>query len=480
MDQEENLRLDTIYSKPLEFKRTFEYAKSFSHLLPHCLAVGSNFIYANLMTSLGLHFASLENNDETALQQSEFGITTFLSTIFFVAISNGVIEKATIEAGLVYANNDRTGIARVFYQGLLMLLGIHLVFFCPLVYTAQHWIWILNYSPSSGVKIQHYFTRLFWILMISHIVLYMISIATTVVPDIRISALSAINLMTGAGLVYYYCWYLEKGLEGWFLSCMWHQALRVVLYVPYCLHKLKNLKIFRITLQFVFQGLGKFFWEGTLFLLAIYTEQIALEISTFLTTMTHSHVQIAAQTSFVNMTYYFYEFSFGFGLVGRSKFAFLHQRSASIKTAKRFFTTFLIGMVLIAVVISGFLYRFSDWLILIYAGKNQQVRYYLVSLIKLFCVALWANFSLNLVFTILRTIEYLVLSTVLYVFMTVVVQIAAGLILVQVLHLDVFWIMFNYHTIEFATVLLGVLMIYTYKRPADLFESFEELEPANE
>ena len=214
-----------------------------------------------------------------------------------------------------------------------------------------------------------------------------------------------------------------------------------------------------------------------MFLLGSYTEQIASEISTYLTVLTQDHTQVAAETAFVNLTYFVYNLSLGFALVGRSRYGYLHERATTTNPPLRFFCNFLFGLIALSILLGYGQFKLTAMILDTFAGKNPLVREHLASLIRLYAFALVLDFTVNFIFCLLRLINKLQVATTSNFLFIVVLQVLTGLPLVLYFKKNVFWIMANFYLLQTVSMSIATIVLFVYTKPVRIVAPAQEIKP---
>lgn len=447
---------DLDYLEPgFEFGKIWTYAAKFFRLVGPSIVFSLGFIFASFMNSIAFYLCNFDGNNHA---HAAFGLALFINLFLVVGIILAIIDKTTLVCTIRYGSKDFAGMKKAFWQSITLNLLLLIFYFLTLFVGIDNILYWTGFELEMVEQCTFYFKELFKIYVIYCVQLQIKSIVAPQANEEVLIATTFINLTVGIFIVWVYCWYLNRGLQGWFTANMiyrtWELGITTILYYCTINHRTRGI----ISLKELCRGYKTFLCDTFVYVLGSYSEQISFEISTLLVSMTKDSSQIAAQTAFVNAAYYIYEIGLGFAVVGRGRFTHLLGQKKQHQ-AKRFLFQMIFGMLGLSIIIGILMYIFQGGITSIYTSKSPDIEDYFSQLILVYTMTFWLEFIFSYIYTVARCLGWINLLAWLNIIFLVVSQLAIGLYIVRYEHKTCVEIMLTVYLLEAALLLILVIRL---------------------
>jgi len=446
------------------------YAWEYIKLIFPSLVLSADFILDSILNSVGYYLCNQMAQESV---EASFGLSLFVVLFFVVGISIAITEKTALSCSLAYGNNDFVNTERRLMQGLFTNLFAMIFFFVTLYLNTETILAYFGFEEGIPELCQHYFRQFFWIYSMYCLIYLVKSFTAAQGKEESIAILTIFNLIIAGLLVYYYCFYSDLGLEGWFWANLLYKGVELVTYSLLCYFRSDPRVIGHVGFSTIFKGYKKFLKDTLIFIVGSYAEQVSFEISTFLVGLTRRSHQIAAQTAFVNIAYYFYEIGLGFAITGRTRMAQLLTHNKKYQ-AKRFFYLVVVGMMATSALLGVGLYFLIPLLSTIYSSNHERVDHFFRRLILIYCFFNVTEFILSFMYMVARCFGWFNFLAWLNIIFLVVLQMLFGLVIVLYLEMSCLAVMLNVYILE------ALMLIVVYRRIFNLDWSNAELAEENE
>jgi len=440
--------------KPFSEVGLWYYVVKYLKVMALGVFMSTDYIGENLISTMGFYLC---NQTGSEIVSASFGNALFMASLFLLSFMTTIAEKTTMTCALAFGQKKFKACKRYFIKGVFTQLMYFSLVIIPLAIFAEKFIDMYGLEEGVRTLCSRYFRKMLVINMtFSASEILRGYIAAQGHEDIVIM-LAFGNLASSICLFGYFCWYLNYGLDGWFLANTLQKVFQVVSILITSYFKVDKRTRNGFTWEDLTEGYWQYFKETVEYTVGALCEEVVFQLSTLLVNLTQDASQIAAQTAIINTISYIYETSPGFTLVARLRFGILLGRK-KVQAAKRLFHSVFIGMFCTALLVGLLLVTFTDELSSVYSSNNEEVDSYVRPLIVEVCIFIGPIFTLTYLNTICRCIGWFTVLAYANVSFMIVLQMVFGLVILYGLHGDVTYLSVN----TFA--LMSILAVFVYTR----------------
>lgn len=459
--------------KEFTFSQIPVYVWHFIKIIWPSLILCGDFIVDSILNSIGFYFCN-KSADEAV--EAAFGLSLFVCLFFIVGIAIAIIEKTAINCSILFGTKDYHNTKRIIYQGIMTTLFEYTIFFLIFYFFLDDYLVFAGFEHRICELCGEYFRRLFWIYVMYCMITQIKAFTASQGREEALMWMTVFNVLLGGVLIWLFCWYLDRGLQGWFEANTIHKLWEVISYTILCINVVDQRTIGRISTSDLFVNYSYFVKDTLVFVVGSYSEQISFEISTFLVSLTRNTSQIAAQTAFVNAAYYIYELGLGFDITGRTRFTHLMAKGKKM-AAKRFFYQMFSGLMTLGIGIGIALFYSRPLLTKVYSSNMPEVDFYFLRLVAVCSFFCWTEFTFSFIYTVARCLGWVGFLAWMNIIVLVLMQLISGLIIVLYYGQSCVEVMVNLYVLEIGLLLIVLYRIFTLDwQNAKLIEDHEDVE----
>lgn len=406
--------------------------RTFSNLVGPSLYLGLSMYGYDLINMLGFY---LTGQSEVAGEgeSSSFGLTVFFNSILIFGFFYSIDEKIGVASALAFGANKYDEVKRAFWQGILTVSLLVILYFCPVVIYSESLFIAIGIEAQTAYNCS---VLLLKMLPVDILRMYNECVMTFVLAQgvqNRFGLIATINIAVSliTGLVAH--WWLDWGVEAWLLCRVVHEIIVLMMVLPPFLYKIDPRTRGFISFMELMKGFSGFITDCGKFVVSLYSEWLGCEVAIYFTSLTQDKRQISAHTAMANIAYFIINAGIGFSVVGRTRVNVLLGKGYR-NTAKNFFVLFIVGCLCLGAFFSGLLMVFKPLLVSIYAGNNPEVAELLGRLLTIYAVFLPLDFIFPFLFTVCRSTKQVMLSIMLNVVLLIGYCAFMDYYLVQVMH----------------------------------------------